>query len=50
MPIEKVAHIVKTTNEFKPNCNLVIIDFLVRHGFLVEEDEDYIEIVQRLRS
>jgi len=50
MPIEKVAHIVKTTNEFKPNCNLVIIDFWVRHGFLIEEDEDYIEIVQRLRS
>jgi isopentenyldiphosphate isomerase len=50
MPIEKVAHIVKTTNEFKPNCNLVIIDFLVRHGFLIEEDEDYIEIVQWLRS
>jgi len=50
MPIEEVAHLVKTTNEFKPNCNLVIIDFLVRHGFLVEEEEDYIEIVQRLRS
>jgi len=50
MPIDEVAHIVKTTNKFKPNCNLVIIDFLVRHGFLIEEDEDYIEIVQRLRS
>jgi len=50
MPVEEVAYIVKTTNEFKPNCNLVIIDFLVRHGFIVEEDEDYIEIVQRLRS
>jgi 8-oxo-dGTP pyrophosphatase MutT (NUDIX family) len=50
MPIQKVAELVRTTDEFKPNCNLVIIDFLVRHGFLIEEDEDYIQIVQRLRS
>jgi 8-oxo-dGTP pyrophosphatase MutT (NUDIX family) len=50
MPIADVAHIVKTTNDFKPNCNLVIIDFLVRHGLICVEEEDYIEIVQGLRS
>jgi len=49
MPIQKVADIVKDTYEFKTNCNLVIIDFLVRHGFIEVEDKDYIEIVQGLR-
>jgi 8-oxo-dGTP pyrophosphatase MutT (NUDIX family) len=49
MPIEEVAEIVRTTNDFKVNCNLVIIDFLVRHGYLSSDDEDYIEIVNGLR-
>ena len=35
--------------EFKPNCALVVLDFLVRHGILTSENEkDYIEIVSRL--
>jgi len=34
MPIEKVAEIVRDTEDFKPNCNLVVIDFLQRHGFI----------------
>lgn len=35
--------------EFKPNCSLVVLDFLVRHGILTEANEgDYIEIVSRL--
>jgi len=50
MPIEEVAEIVRTTHEFKTNCNLVIIDFLVRHGYIGTEDRDYIEIVQGLRE
>jgi isopentenyldiphosphate isomerase len=49
-PIERVAEIVRDTDEFKLNCNLVIIDFLVRHGRLTPEHPDYLEIVQRLRS
>ncbi len=50
MPIEQVAERVRETNAFKLNCNLVIIDFLVRHGVLTPEHPDYLEIVQRLRS
>jgi 8-oxo-dGTP pyrophosphatase MutT (NUDIX family) len=35
--------------EFKPNCSLVVLDFLVRHGILTTENEsDYIELVSRL--
>lgn len=34
--------------EFKPNCALVMIEFLVRHGFITRENErDYAEIVAR---
>ena len=33
-PVERVAEIVETSFEFKFNCNLVIIDFLIRHGFI----------------
>ncbi|KAF2405195.1 hypothetical protein EJ06DRAFT_469314 [Trichodelitschia bisporula] len=35
--------------EFKPNCAMVMLDFLLRHGHIVMEDEpDYGEIVARL--
>ncbi|KAI9801783.1 MAG: hypothetical protein M1825_003155 [Sarcosagium campestre] len=35
--------------EFKPNCALVLLDFLIRHGLIAEEnDENYIELVARL--
>lgn len=35
-------------NEFKPNCGLVVTDFLVRHGYITpESDENYLEIVSR---
>ncbi len=49
MPIKEVANIVKTQWRFKPNCNLVIIDFLVRWGYITPEDKDYIAIVKGLR-
>lgn len=37
MPIEKVAEIVRETEDFKPNCNLVVIDFLQRHGVIAAD-------------
>ena len=40
MPVEAVKEIVRESEEFKPNCNLVIIDFLVRHGLLDAGDGD----------
>ncbi|KAI0252750.1 NUDIX hydrolase domain-like protein [Lactifluus subvellereus] len=37
--------------EFKPNCALVLIDFMVRHGHLTPENEPrYLEISQRLHG
>ena len=49
-PMDKVAAIVRDTKEFKFNCNLVIIDFLVRHGLIAPEHPDYLEIVAGLRG
>ena len=34
LPINDVLEIIRTTNRFKYNCNLVIIDFAIRHGIL----------------
>ena len=48
-PIRRVAEIVRDTREFKFNCNLCIIDFLVRHGLIGPEDPDYQAICQGLR-
>jgi hypothetical protein len=35
--------------QFKPNCAMVMIDFLIRHGILTVENEgNYLEILSRL--
>ena len=44
-PMEKVMATLADTDEFKFNSALVIIDFLVRHGFIDADDPDYVEIV-----
>jgi len=47
-PSAKVMTVTAETNEFKFNCNLVNIDFLVRHGLIGPDDPDYLEIVAGL--
>lgn len=49
LPLDEVARIVHDTDEFKLNCNLVVIDFLVRHGWLKPHDPEYLALVQGLR-
>jgi hypothetical protein len=50
LPVEEVMEIVAESEEFKSNCNLVAIDFFVRHGFLsADNDPDYASIVRGLR-
>lgn len=46
MPAVEVARLVNNTNRFKFNCNLVIIDFLIRHGFITPDHPEY----QQLRN
>ncbi len=48
-PIDRVMDVVSNTTEFKFNCNLVIIDFLVRRGFIASEHQDYHQIAKGLR-
>jgi len=50
LPIDEVAEIVHESDDFKLNCNLVIIDFLVRHGLIGPGDPDYLDIVGGLRA
>jgi 8-oxo-dGTP pyrophosphatase MutT (NUDIX family) len=46
--IEEVKQAMQN-GEFKPNCALVVLDFLIRHGFLTTENEpNFLEIVSRL--
>ena len=48
-PIDRVMDVVSNTTEFKFNCNLVIIDFLMRRGFIAPEHQDYQQIIKGLR-
>ena len=35
---------------YKPNCNLVVIDFLIRHGVISPLSSKYLNLVQELRN
>ena len=48
-PVQRVFETVRDTLEFKYNCNLVLIDFFVRHGMLSADDPAFIPIVAGLR-
>jgi len=39
--LDEVARVVRETDEFKPNCNLVVIDFLLRHGMIDSSHSEY---------
>jgi 8-oxo-dGTP pyrophosphatase MutT (NUDIX family) len=49
LPWTRVAEIVRDTDQFKFNCNLVIIDFLIRHGLLRPDHPEYLPLAAGLR-
>ncbi len=49
LPLEEVARLVRETDEFKLNCNLVVVDFLIRHGFLRPDEPEYLQLNLGLR-
>ena len=49
-PIEKVLERVVTSRDYKTNCNLVIIDFAVRHGYLKPDEPFYTDICSGLHA
>jgi 8-oxo-dGTP pyrophosphatase MutT (NUDIX family) len=48
-PLEEAARRVRETDDFKFNVNLVIVDFLMRHGYLKPDDAEYPELAIGLR-
>jgi len=48
MPAAAVLELVRTTEDFKFNVNLVIIDFALRHGLLHPDDREYLEVATGL--
>jgi 8-oxo-dGTP pyrophosphatase MutT (NUDIX family) len=49
LPAAEVLAMLRDGDEFKPNCALVVIDFLVRHGLLRPDEPDYLDVVAGLR-
>ena len=49
-PIERVIDTVRDTDDFKSNCALVVIDFLIRHGLIPPDHPDYLNLIYGLRS
>ncbi len=50
LPVEEVVELVRDSDEFKLNCNLVLIDFFIRHGILVPETPGYLDLCLGLRE
>src|ERR1700736_3422596 len=48
MPASAVLERVRTTNQFKFNVNLVILDFALRHGLLRPDDPEYLDVATGL--
>ena len=49
-PAQRVYERVRDTFDFKFNCNLVLIDFFVRHGLIAPDDPDYVGLVAGLHA
>lgn len=47
--LERVASVISGSDDYKPNCCLVIIDFLIRHGHITPEEPGYLDLLQALR-
>ncbi|CDO92183.1 unnamed protein product [Kluyveromyces dobzhanskii CBS 2104] len=46
--LQEVIYSIKK-GEFKPNCALILVEFLIRHGYITPENEpNYTEIVSRM--
>ena len=48
-PMDRVIEVVRDSDDFEFDCALVVIDFLVRHGFIGPDHPEYQTIVGGLR-
>ncbi|MCC7016185.1 MAG: DUF4743 domain-containing protein [Rhodospirillales bacterium] len=49
-PIGRVIETVRDTDDFKFNCALVVIDFLIRRGLIAPDHPDYVELQRGLHG
>lgn len=49
-PVQRVLERVRDTFDFKFNCNLVLIDFFIRHGLIDPADPDYVELAAGIHA
>ena len=47
-PADKVVERVRSTDDFKFNVNLVILDFAIRHGLIGVDDPEYLDVATGL--
>lgn len=50
LPMDEVARLIAQTDEIKDNCNLVILDFLMRHGYVTPDQPGYLRLLTGLRA
>jgi hypothetical protein len=50
MSLAECLRLVRETDDFKFNVNLVLIDFALRHGVFAPEDPGYLDLVTGLRG
>lgn len=52
MTMDEVQSIVQRTegDTYKDNCNLVVVDFMIRHGIITPDTPGYLDVLQGLRS
>src|SRR5213593_357633 len=48
MPAESVIERIRTTDDFKFDVNLVLLDFALRHGLIPVEDPEYLAVTSGL--
>jgi len=48
IPASAVLDRVRTSDDFKFNVNLVILDFALRHGMLRPDDPEYLDVATGL--
>ena len=48
--LDKVAHVIAHTDDYKPNCGVVVMDFLARHGYLAPDAPGYAQLLAGMRQ
>jgi len=48
MPADSVLDRIRTTDDFKFNVNLIILDFALRHGLIGVDDPEYLDVASGL--